>query len=143
MRVIFRWIVALSIVSATAIAQESKPDESALGEFVVTGSGTSEHVPKIAVLPSLSPDMADVVVRGTVRRNFELTGLYDVIADAKAPLGLYGFDDAVEVDAWKKLGAEAIVKAAKTGKIGDGKIFVTSVEQVVRIRTGETGESAS
>ncbi len=37
---------------------------------------------------------------------------------------------------------EAIVKAAKTGKIGDGKIFVTPVEQVVRIRTGETNESA-
>ncbi|MEK7435561.1 MAG: P-II family nitrogen regulator [Pseudomonadota bacterium] len=37
---------------------------------------------------------------------------------------------------------EAIVKAARTGKIGDGKIFVTSVEQVVRIRTGETDESA-
>jgi nitrogen regulatory protein P-II 1 len=37
---------------------------------------------------------------------------------------------------------EAIVKAAKTGKIGDGKIFVTSVDQVVRIRTGETNESA-
>jgi nitrogen regulatory protein P-II 1 len=37
---------------------------------------------------------------------------------------------------------EAIVKAARTGKIGDGKIFVTAVEQVVRIRTGETDESA-
>ena len=37
---------------------------------------------------------------------------------------------------------EAIQKAARTGKIGDGKIFVTSVEQVVRIRTGETGEAA-
>jgi nitrogen regulatory protein P-II 1 len=37
---------------------------------------------------------------------------------------------------------EAIVKAARTGKIGDGKIFVTTVEQVVRIRTGETNESA-
>ena len=37
---------------------------------------------------------------------------------------------------------EAIVKAAKTGKIGDGKIFVTLVEQVVRIRTGETDEAA-
>ena len=37
---------------------------------------------------------------------------------------------------------EAIVKAAKTGKIGDGKIFVTPVEQVVRIRTGETDEAA-
>ena len=37
---------------------------------------------------------------------------------------------------------EAIVNAARTGKIGDGKIFVTSVEQVVRIRTGETGDTA-
>jgi nitrogen regulatory protein P-II 1 len=37
---------------------------------------------------------------------------------------------------------EAIIKAARTGKIGDGKIFVTSVEQVVRIRTGETNEAA-
>ena len=37
---------------------------------------------------------------------------------------------------------EAIVKAARTGKIGDGKIFVTPVEQVVRIRTGETNEAA-
>ena len=37
---------------------------------------------------------------------------------------------------------EAIIKAARTGKIGDGKIFVTAVEQVVRIRTGETNEAA-
>jgi nitrogen regulatory protein PII len=37
---------------------------------------------------------------------------------------------------------EAITKAARTGKIGDGKIFVYPVEQVVRIRTGETGEAA-
>jgi nitrogen regulatory protein P-II 1 len=37
---------------------------------------------------------------------------------------------------------EAIVKAARTGKIGDGKIFVQNVEQVIRIRTGETGSDA-
>ena len=37
---------------------------------------------------------------------------------------------------------EAIEKAANTGKIGDGKIFVTNVDQVVRIRTGECGEQA-
>ncbi len=45
-------------------------------------------------------------------------------------------DDAVD-------GAiEAITKAAGTGKIGDGKIFITTIEQVVRIRTGETGSEA-
>jgi len=37
---------------------------------------------------------------------------------------------------------EAIMKAARTGKIGDGKIFVTAVEQVIRIRTGESGDAA-
>lgn len=37
---------------------------------------------------------------------------------------------------------EAIIKASHTGKIGDGKIFVTSVEHVTRIRTGETGDAA-
>ena len=37
---------------------------------------------------------------------------------------------------------EAIVKAARTGKIGDGKIFVTPVERVVRIRTGEEDDAA-
>ena len=45
-------------------------------------------------------------------------------------------DDAVEPI------IEAIIKAASTGKIGDGKIFVTPLEQAIRIRTGETGESA-
>ena len=37
---------------------------------------------------------------------------------------------------------EAIETAARTGKIGDGKIFVTALEQVIRIRTGETGQDA-
>ena len=37
---------------------------------------------------------------------------------------------------------DTVTKAANNGKIGDGKIFVTSLEQVIRIRTGETGEDA-
>jgi len=37
---------------------------------------------------------------------------------------------------------DSIIKAARTGKIGDGKIFVTNVDQVIRIRTGETDEAA-
>jgi nitrogen regulatory protein P-II 1 len=37
---------------------------------------------------------------------------------------------------------EAIIDAAKTDKIGDGKIFVSDVEQAIRIRTGESGEDA-
>jgi nitrogen regulatory protein P-II 1 len=45
-------------------------------------------------------------------------------------------------DALVERAIEAIVRAARTGKIGDGKIFVTDVDQVIRIRTGESGEAA-
>ena len=48
---------------------------------------------------------------------------------------------AVPEDMLEKATA-AIVEAANTGKIGDGKIFVTNLEQVIRIRTGETGNEA-
>ena len=50
--------------------------------------------------------------------------------------------EVIVSDALVERAIEAIVKAAHTGKIGDGKIFVTAVEQVVRIRTGESGEAA-
>jgi TolB protein len=104
----------LMLVSAPASAQPAPPppDEGALGEILVTGTQGAEKLPRIAVLPSLSPDYEDVIVRGVVRRDFELTGLYDLIPDDKAPPGMYGFEDAVDVDAWRKLGAEAIVKVA-------------------------------
>jgi nitrogen regulatory protein P-II 1 len=45
-------------------------------------------------------------------------------------------------DAMVDSAVSAIVKAAKTGKIGDGKVFVTGVEEAIRIRTEETGEKA-
>jgi nitrogen regulatory protein P-II 1 len=45
-------------------------------------------------------------------------------------------------DSDTQLAIDTIVKAARTGSIGDGKIFVMPVSQVVRVRTGETGEGA-
>jgi len=50
--------------------------------------------------------------------------------------------ELVIADALAPRAVEAVVKAAKTGKIGDGKVFVSPVEKVVRIRTGETDEEA-
>ena len=50
--------------------------------------------------------------------------------------------DVILADDMVDRAVEALIKAARTGKIGDGKIFVTPVEQVVRIRTGESGEAA-
>jgi nitrogen regulatory protein P-II 1 len=50
--------------------------------------------------------------------------------------------EIVVADSLVESAIDAIIKAARTGKIGDGKIFVSDVTQVVRIRTGETGEDA-
>jgi nitrogen regulatory protein PII len=50
--------------------------------------------------------------------------------------------EVVTTDAMAAKAVDAIVEAAKTGKIGDGKIFVSQVEETVRIRTGEKGEEA-
>ena len=50
--------------------------------------------------------------------------------------------EVVLADSMVNGAVEAIVKAAKTGKIGDGKVFVSSIENAVRIRTEETGEQA-
>ncbi len=120
-RFVFR--LAMSIVLSVSFAQAQPteaeaasaerdiPDESALGEFVVTGV-VQEHIPKIAILPSRSLAQEDVVVRSVVRRDLEITGFFDVIPDDKAPPGVYGFKDPVDVEAWQALGAEAIVKVA-------------------------------
>jgi nitrogen regulatory protein P-II 1 len=50
--------------------------------------------------------------------------------------------EIVIADSLQERAMEAIINAARTGKIGDGKIFVSTVDQVVRIRTGESGEAA-
>ena len=50
--------------------------------------------------------------------------------------------ELVVADGLASAATDAILNAAKTGKIGDGKIFVSAVENIVRIRTGETGEEA-
>ena len=50
--------------------------------------------------------------------------------------------ELVLADERAKEAVEAIIKGAKTGKIGDGKVFISGIENAVRIRTGETGEQA-
>ncbi len=50
--------------------------------------------------------------------------------------------ETVVADSQKDAAVSAIIKAAKTGKIGDGKVFITSIDEAIRIRTDERGESA-
>lgn len=108
---------------SVAQAQPRPPgDEGVLGEFVVTGR-QEEHVTTLAVLPSLAPDLEDVIVRSVVRRDLELSGMFKLLQDKVAPDGLYGFTDPVDVAAWRKVGAEVIVKVAAR-KHESGKIQV-------------------
>jgi len=140
MRIIFSGLVrnftlalALGVLSASrpAAAQPSETpaattagsqDETQLGELLVTGH-KQDKLPRIAILPSLSADLEDVIVRSVVRRDIELTGLFELISDSKAPQGLYSFDDPVDVPEWQKLGAEAIVKVAARPKGKQAEVY--------------------
>ena len=123
--VLAAWVCTNTLVAnaQSPAAAAPVPDEKLLGDIVVTGTQV-EHVTKLAVLKSFSPDYEDVVVRSVVRHDLELSGMFEVISDNKAPPGNYEFDDPVDLPAWQKLGAEVIVKvAARKGKDGRVEIF--------------------
>jgi TolB protein len=103
-------------------AQPETPSESILGELLISGSAEIKLTP-LAILPSFSPEFEDVVVRSVVRRDFELTGMFKVIPDDKAPAGSYAFSDPVDIKAWRKLGAEVIIKVAAQKDGNQVKIF--------------------
>ena len=107
----------------TAIVKPFRLDDvrNALGEVGIQGMTVSE-----------------VKGFGRQRGHTELYRGAEYVVDflPKAKIEVAVSDDLVERT------VEAIIEAAKTGKVGDGKIFVTPIEQVWRIRTGETGDSA-
>ena len=73
-------------------------------------------------------------VKGFGRQRGHTEYVVDFLPKAKIEVAVS--DDLVERT------VETIIESAKTGKVGDGKIFVTPIDQVWRIRTGETGDSA-
>ena len=117
--------LSASRVASAQPAPPAAPDEHLLGDLVIGGSQV-EHVTKLAVLKSFSPDYEDVVIRSVVRHDLELSGMFEVIADSKAPPGNYEFDDPVDLPAWQKLGAEVIVKVAAR-KTAPDKVEVFSL----------------
>jgi TolB protein len=92
----------------------SANDADPLANIVVTGTSGERPLPKLAVLPSLAPDMEDVTLRSVVRRDLELSGEFDVLPDSAAPDGVYLADSPVDIKAWQAKGAEALVRV--TGK---------------------------
>ncbi len=75
-----------------------------------------------------------VVKKATLNSIVVLNTLYDFLPKVKIEIAIS--DEMVDAV------IESITRVASTGKIGDGKIFVTNLEQVIRIRTGETGADA-
>ncbi|APR83952.1 tolB protein precursor [Minicystis rosea] len=82
-----------------------------LGNIVVV-AGAGRPLPKIAVLPSLAPDMEDVTLRSVVRRDLDLSGEFELLPESAAPEGLYLPDTPVDVKAWSGKGVEAVVKVS-------------------------------
>lgn len=110
---------------SSQLGNTAPPDEDVLGELLITSDGEIQLTP-LAILPSLSPDLEDVIVRSVVRQNFELTGMFEVIDDSKAPEGMYRFDDPVDVHAWTQRGAEVIVKVAAQNQT-DGRVRISGL----------------
>ncbi|SNS72523.1 nitrogen regulatory protein P-II family [Noviherbaspirillum humi] len=107
----------------TAIIKPFKLDEvrEALGEMGVTGLTVTE-----------------VKGFGRQKGHTELYRGAEYVVDFLPKVKV----EAVVDDKVVEQAVDAIIKSARTGKIGDGKIFVRDVEQVIRIRTGETGPDA-
>jgi nitrogen regulatory protein PII len=82
--------------------------------------------------------LSEVGIQGMTVSHTELYRGAEYVVDflPKAKIEIAVPDDLVERT------VEAIIESAKTGKVGDGKIFVTPLDQVWRIRTGESGDSA-
>jgi TolB protein len=120
----FCTFIMASLASAQT-APAPTADEHALGDLVIGGSQV-EHVTKLAVLRSNSPDYEDVVIRSVVRHDLELSGMFDLVPDSAAPPGTYEFDDPVDLPAWQKLGAEVIVKVAAR-RVAPDKVEIFSL----------------
>ncbi len=126
-------LVALGLAFATAVTgaapvradgttqpSGTANDTDPLANIVVTGTTAERPLPKLAVLPSLSPDMEDVTLRSVVRRDLELSGEFDVLSDSLAPDAVYLPDSPVDVKAWQAKGAEALVRVVGK-KLSDTK----------------------
>lgn len=108
-----------SAVSRTE-AQPAAGEPDPIANFVVPAEASERPLPKVAIAPSLAPDMEDVTLQTVVRRDLELSGEFEVLPSSAAPEGAYEADKPLDPKAWKEKGAEVVVRV--TGrKLKDGK----------------------
>ena len=104
-------IIARSLlVTSMGYAQQAPNPEDVLKNFLVEGEVALKPLPKIGVEPSLASAIEDVTVNAVVRRDLDLCGEFELLPDSAAPEGLYLSDSPVDVEGWKKAGAEAVVQ---------------------------------
>ncbi|MEM9696597.1 MAG: tolB protein, partial [Myxococcota bacterium] len=107
------------IMPSLALAQSERPPnpDDLIREFDIIGDDGDQApppLPKIGIVPSLSSDRFDVTLHSVVPRDIDLSGEFELLPEDRAPDGVYLNDAAVDIEAWKATGVEAVVKV--TGK---------------------------
>lgn len=110
-------------------AASAAPDDP-LGNLVVTPATAARPLPKLGVVPSLSSDPADVLVAGVIQRDLDLCGEFELLAGADIPDGADSSSATVDIEAWKKKGAEAVVRV--TAKTAGDKISIAAQAFLVK-----------
>ena len=123
------WVVVAVSGQRPLHAQDEKGAPDPLGNLEVP-PGATRPLPKIAVVPSLSADFGDVVLRSVIVRDLDLSGEVEILPDSAAPL----VEPDVDIEAWKKKGVEAVVSVSATTKAD----VVTMRGRVFLVKTGTT-----
>jgi TolB protein len=106
---------------AAPTAAAPAPDESVLGTLDVNGGTGAAPLPKLAVMPIVTTSEADTTLQLVVKKDFDLSGQYEVIEDDAAPSGLYLHDTAVDAAAWRGKGISVLVRVL-ANKLPSGKV---------------------
>jgi TolB protein len=104
-----------------AASDGGAPDDSVLGTLDVNGGAGMAPLPKLAVMPLVTTGQADTTLQLVVKKDFDLSGQYDVVDDDVAPAGLYLHDSPVDVAAWRAKGISVLVRVL-ANQLSSGKI---------------------
>jgi TolB protein len=131
LRTAFFVLVALFGAGIAPASAQPAGERDPLANFVVTPEASTRPLPKVAVLPSIAPDMEDVTLRSVVRRDLELSGEFEVLSDNVAPEGA-AFSDTIDVKAWQSKGAEALVRVVGK-KVASDKAELRAVAYLLSV----------
>lgn len=122
---------ALVLPSKEPQAQPAPPAaEDPIGNFVVPAEASERPLPKVAIAPSLAPDMEDVTLQTVVRRDLELSGEFEVLPSSAAPEGAYETDRPIVPKDWQAKGAEVVVRVIGR-KLSESKVELVAKAYVL------------